>query len=694
MRLVRLRARRFRCLDDVTVEFHPGLTVVRGDNEAGKSSLYHALMTVLFRSPRSRHRDLLAHRNWDADALFDLELEFIAAGAGHRLSKDFEARTARLENLATGEVWRDPDDVQHRLEGDLGLGPEIVYSRLACVNHDELVRLTADDRSTSELLERLQDAIVGSGSRRSPRQVSRLLDQRLAELRKGLERPAAHPGPLRRLRDDLEALDGRIADARRGLEATEDLRRRLRQFHEEKDSLEQEVIDLGTVVGANERLHQLERQRQALARQYEAGRERLRRVAEAQGELEAARARLEAAGREPAPDREALDRLEALAGRIAALDQSIEAHLAAAAAARPQPAAPRSALAALPWLGVVLAAAGVLLGLLFSSWWLLLTVLGLGLALAPRLAPAPTAPPDPAATLRAQREKTASKLEEALAAWGGQPPGTLRERLERLESARAAVAAAERRLADILGGRPVEEVDREVDDCRRDLRDLEREMEQLAPLRLEPHAFARHQAELRAAQERLDSVMAGIRRTELELARQETEPELLYELEERRAALADRLAGVEEHAAAVALARETLDQAQAELLAEVSGRIAEAVSPYVARLTGGRYRALRTDERLQSVRVVADGREVDWRGLSRGTQDQLYLALRLGLVRLFYGDDPPPLVLDDPCLAFDDRRAAEAAVLFQELARAGQIVLFTFSRRYGDGDRLVTLSGP
>ena len=47
--------------------------------------------------------------------------------------------------------------------------------------------------------------------------------------------------------------------------------------------------------------------------------------------------------------------------------------------------------------------------------------------------------------------------------------------------------------------------------------------------------------------------------------------------------------------------------------------------------------------------------------LSQGTLDVVYLAARIGLVRLVTGDRRPPLVLDDPFVTLDDGRAAARA---------------------------------
>ena len=68
---------------------------------------------------------------------------------------------------------------------------------------------------------------------------------------------------------------------------------------------------------------------------------------------------------------------------------------------------------------------------------------------------------------------------------------------------------------------------------------------------------------------------------------------------------------------------------------------------------------------------------------SRGTTDQLYLAVRLAVCELCL-EDKPPILLDDALTAFDDARMKLALEVLQELAEKRQILLFTCQKREGE----------
>jgi uncharacterized protein YhaN len=86
---------------------------------------------------------------------------------------------------------------------------------------------------------------------------------------------------------------------------------------------------------------------------------------------------------------------------------------------------------------------------------------------------------------------------------------------------------------------------------------------------------------------------------------------------------------------------------------------------------------------------------VDVRQLSTGTIDLVFLAARIGLVRLVTGDRRPPLVCDDPFVTFDAERAIRAFERLRALAGDLQVLFLTTSDRYDAmADAVIVLDGP
>ena len=65
---------------------------------------------------------------------------------------------------------------------------------------------------------------------------------------------------------------------------------------------------------------------------------------------------------------------------------------------------------------------------------------------------------------------------------------------------------------------------------------------------------------------------------------------------------------------------------------------------------------------------------------SRGTRDMHALAMRLALIDSLYGTEAPPIILDDPFIAFDDRHVERASAVLKKIAHEKQILYFTCSK--------------
>jgi hypothetical protein len=80
VRITRLQVKDFRRYRDLDIELAPGLTVLRGPNEAGKSTLQRVIEIALTRKVTSTSGDLDAVRPWGAtdDSRPWIRLEFVS----------------------------------------------------------------------------------------------------------------------------------------------------------------------------------------------------------------------------------------------------------------------------------------------------------------------------------------------------------------------------------------------------------------------------------------------------------------------------------------------------------------------------------------------------------------------------------------------------------------------------------------
>ncbi len=152
------------------------------------------------------------------------------------------------------------------------------------------------------------------------------------------------------------------------------------------------------------------------------------------------------------------------------------------------------------------------------------------------------------------------------------------------------------------------------------------------------------------------------------------------ELRQRRADVQARLEAAAERWTVLALARHLLARCRAVYEEAHRPAVVQAAERHFAEWTDGRYRRIIAPlgSAIEAVER-SDGTRVPLAGLSRGTSEQLYLALRFGLVERFVetSGEPLPIVMDDILVNFDDDRAARAARSIEALAGMCQIIYFT-----------------
>lgn len=154
-------------------------------------------------------------------------------------------------------------------------------------------------------------------------------------------------------------------------------------------------------------------------------------------------------------------------------------------------------------------------------------------------------------------------------------------------------------------------------------------------------------------------------------------------LQEQQAALA-QLGRILEDALLMQAASGLLDAAMGRLRESGDDRLLRRIGAAFALLTEGAYPVLASREDARGVaHLVLRHRdhpeeEVSIEGLSEGTRDQLFLALRLVAIEDHAAAAPPlPFLGDDILQSFDDRRAGAAFRALLALSRHTQVILLS-----------------
>jgi uncharacterized protein YhaN len=268
--------------------------------------------------------------------------------------------------------------------------------------------------------------------------------------------------------------------------------------------------------------------------------------------------------------------------------------------------------------------------------------------------------------LAAAQERSAA-LEELLGSLGCPDEVTLRRRATaaaRRRTLRAGLREHRSKLVLIAGG--LDALDALVEEARTS----------------DPSALQAAEVETGQTLERLESEErtghGRIGALEAQISRLEAADELGARRQEL--AVAEGRAGALARDWAVrALALRLLEETRSHYERERQPDVVRAAESHFERITDARYTRIVAPPGDASVRVETDGgesRSTD--ELSRGTSEQLYLALRFGLIEEFAQHaEPLPVVMDDILVNFDADRASRAAAAIRDLAARHQVLYFT-----------------
>ena len=710
MRFVEFRLKGFAQHVDTRIRFVDGApNLIVGPNESGKSQLLTGLIGTIFGLP-----DWARHRPWSGESDLIGQLRLDVDGHDVRIERDFAEDRVDVhldgEMIYTGRGRADrrsfDDERYQRLIGEwIGFTDVNVFRDVVFVEQDQL----ADERLAKRSGEIKR---IISGSREASYETAiKDLDGRLDLLRRrGRQRNDREIELLESEVSELERRSIAAAEAEGEAVTLDDLERTARRKLEEGRQRRGQLNALFTGLTQRQRLNEeLNRNNQLLSR---VGRdaERARKVTEHTQKLQEEIDRLHVPGN-PDPrllreDRTALENAtsacvklsQQIDGISAEIERSqIDRHVSPTQQTTHQPR--QSLLVATLLLAVGSALLGVVVSpIAFAG--LLLAVILLVVALAPatrsqhQQSDAETVRLDllkqrrselqhDLAQAQERRDSIDARCQEWLTRSGEPDIDALLSRMDRHREATVRLAEHGQNELDI----ETTEVEKQdaltaVAITQRRLEQLDEEMPELNSIDPERAAELRLILErLSTEEERLTNELSDVdvRRRVLQAGSPDDAAAVNVQIREKRSELERK----RRLASALELAIATMRSSVEEFQEQALDPVAQQAGGFIARITDGRYRELEMDQESMTPTLHGVGPgalELD--DLSRGTRDQVYLALRVGLVDALSGGRQLPIILDDPCVHFDDERLEATVRLLQEIAQLRQVIILTKDESY------------
>jgi len=700
MRLKRIELKNFKRLVDFQAQFSPGVNVVKGPlNEMGKSTLLEGIIVALFHNPRSTAKELKDYVSWGSTKQCQTILEFENEENRYLLEKNFDKGTARLIDENTREELDTFKEISGKMAELLGTNSDGLFTCTSCIRQAQVSEISSGKKEISESLE---EVITGGEEGTLASQVIQKLDDKISEIRKGLDRPAKNPGILASLKNKLHDTSRKYNDVRDEVSKVEAQKIELVEVNKQLAQVKGEYEKSKAWLEKNKQCKETEASIKELEQKYDEAEKLLGGINELMTKLERANEALRSiegleSEQQVSEFRRKLDAIQNRRGDIER-DLARREEKVTEAKDKLDRRKPLSFFGSGRGLAtsIIILTGGIIGALIVSSYFWGLAILGAALLVI---------------TIRASRalirdktnisgiEERIQEMKEALGKLGQEE----KELLAKVKCNMVAEfdkkegdfkfwlkekSSLEAQLKGMLRGRTVEDFQKQKREIARDLAVKRAELtEDLIETRLNPEKYIELERKVRSLEAKQTELEKQNRRCEIIIEQARFNIEEQIRLEEELESLEEALKQEEKKVKVYGLARGFVSKAKDEALSSITDILREKIQEYFEIFTNGKYK---------QVEVKKDNKDnlefwiySDEKGglarpeeLSGGVIDEFYLACRLALAELIFGDKKSPLILDDPFVNFDPVRLSDTLNFFKMLASDYQIIIFTLSDLY------------
>lgn len=675
----------FKKFNNIKLVFEPGLNIVRGPNEAGKTTIRTALMAVLFGNPVTAGETLKKYRRWNASGMYKLGMIYKdELGRCCEVMKDFEERKSTMQ--VDDEYYKVPKAIQGKLLEDIGLTSEEMY-KLTCSWDIRSLDDLGNESKRKQLGKKIANMMTGSESGQDILVAIKKVEESIKELNKGLKSAAKKPGPIKNTQAEYEKLLVRRQEIMQALSSKKKWVDEKQQLSRQYDDVKKELDALTTLIELNNRKQSLIQRKESLIDQEHAYAEK-NQVRES---LE------EEAGRiNEQLNKNTLTNISTSQMELLKEKRKRREELERLLDEMPEETRDGNEKI-LIILSVAILAAGA--GLVFFQWLAGLVVALLGGAV----------------LFMIQRKKSAGQLEynkmcetkenylgekasldDFIGNWEKQLGQSLSDQLEDDWKTLQTIKIKYDTLQDQL--RKMEPVDfdkwREI---QRALRLTEEALndDTMIAAGLAPDDFVKHLKRKELLGKQYDDYRNRITHFNALLGNDKVNQEELAEAEEALEEKKKRLDYLKEREAVLNIAGIYMEKARQDTMNPAKEILESRTSELLSSFTNDKYRHITIDaEDMSSKILIGDTDKWEEPGaMSQGTFDQFYLSLRLALSEILTGGKKVPLLLDEPLSAFDKIRFEKSMESIKKIAGKRQVIIFSCRDEYDYiADHIVELS--
>jgi recombinational DNA repair ATPase RecF len=699
----RLYLKNYRKFKEQEILFSPGINVVFGNNEAGKSTISQALLDVLYLDPTTSAKPTLARiTSWKEQKLPYLELTLENNCVQYKLVKDFAKKEAIFINLDSEKETNNLEQISLILDELMGLPNKEIYQNTAFISQSEVAKI----QTSRDFVNAIQNIATESSVEINVQDMLYDLEQELRKLRLGMDRHANDPGPLKAAMDKIGQLEtelqhkksllAKIGDAAQSGESVD---AQLLQVEQQIKQIEVLLNNYSVFEKANNRLTELDSQ----IKQIEAVLSHYNELSLKQQSLQA-----ELGYFRPYINKD-LDKATATLNNYIEVRKIANNELNKYSLVQDDG---QDRMGDSNMLRVVTVVVALVLGGISYFLWsniligllvlLGVIVVGMGIVFV-------------VANSRSQAIKKQKRIiDQTIEQWKFKINDATKEIQRVLDEFQCedvggfftnkakfgvvneGMKEIQARMSGVLTGKSIEDMRNQQLLLLSEKKEIE-----VNQITAEVRRSKISPQEYLVKSRELDSLLTERKRLEVMLTTAkvrredgEVDADQISRLEEELDSARKALIVNQDREAVLTLTLNTIKEALKDTSHTINKVIAAEIEKDLPAITAGRYSRVRMDNNF-AVQIFSNEKD-DWvdplLSLSKGTVDQIYLMLRLGFLKAILKNKSAPIICDDPFVTFDSERKEALHEVLIKSAEKFQIIVFTCDPEYDEWGTLNIIS--
>jgi DNA repair exonuclease SbcCD ATPase subunit len=685
MKIDKINIKGFGRLQNFEASLIDGINLIKGPNEAGKSTLVEALTTAFFDDPKSTKKELKEKKSWGKEGGFELRVEFESKGNSYVLDKDFETGEASLIKMPTGEKWEDKKRIEKIVAEELGISSKEMFLATALVKQDEMSRFA---QSVDSIREKLESLITGGEEQAQASKVVEKLKEKIADLKRV---GTVNLGEIQKWEKETEKISTEFKEAKTKVEDLESCLKKLsiakanlKEVSSALEIKEKELEKAKKAQAEEEKLKNLEykfydlqnriKEIQNSERMVKRLREESDKISPIEKEDIANLEEFELKQKVLTEKKKELkDEEEELNSEIEITKRKGNYKILSLVFFSFTLVLGALAVIITKWLFIP---SGFFLLLSFFSSFQYSTQIQHSKMLNKQL----EQKKQKQSQLGEETYQHNLKIKSLQKKYEVDSSQTLKENYETKRELERQIRNEVIRREDFLSGKTIKELEEELHETTKLMAVADEKLKEVKLYVLPPEEMEKLEREVKEKEQRKRDLEINIESLKNEKERLNENAERVAALEEKLEEGEKNLAFLQHKLTVYQKCCDTIESARKKVIESTVPILENKTSEFLSKVTCGKYTKVRFDRENLKFEIFSPEKE-NWidpeKVLSRGSMDQFYLACRLALLELISEEKRPVVIMDDPFVTFDQPRRESALSLLKTLSKDYQIILLS-----------------